>query len=254
MGDNSAEEMFVFREFANACPLPLRMDSAESRKPPEPDILCELATGDNVAFELVEADDVTTNKARPGENVAVTKYAKDSSKLKAAIQSAYAAAIAGGRLTNPERFEYHFVRTRFQDSASVKQSIQAIPEVIAFLENHGTSRQTIKHKAIRSIHCDPFRERGPYKGPLFSANTSTFNVGLSVVARIKGKLGKSYTTQHPIHLLVWSNSSLVAEAEFWRDDALALLDTEGKGQFARVWVFGRGEPSIVLDLPTGGDT
>src|SRR5262245_20259508 len=65
MGDNAAEEMFVFREFAKACPLPLLIDTAESRNPPEPDILCDLSTGGKVAFELVEADDVTSNKAKP---------------------------------------------------------------------------------------------------------------------------------------------------------------------------------------------
>jgi hypothetical protein len=251
MGDNAAAEMFVFREFAKACPLPLLIDTAENRTPPEPDILCDLSTGGKVAFEMVEADDVTSNKAKPGESVAVTKYFNDSMKLKAAIEEAYKAAIADGRLNNPQRFEHHFVRVHFRDAASVRQSIAAIPDVIAFLETHGTSRQTIKHKTIRSIECRTFPDRGPYRGPLISANTSAFNVGLSVVDRIKGKLGKSYTTPHPIHLLVWSGSSIVAEADFWREDALALLKA-GMGQFARLWVFGRCEPSIVFDLAGGG--
>jgi hypothetical protein len=251
MGDNAAEEMFVFREFAKACLLPLQIDSASSRNPPEPDILCDLSTGEKLAFEMVEADDVTTNRAKPGESIAVTKYVKDSIKLESAIRDSYGTAVADGRLTNPQRFEHHFVRVHFQDSASVKQSIAAIPDVIAFLETHRTDSQTIKHKAIRSIRCVPFPDRGPYRGPLISVNQSTFNVGLSVVDRIKSKLGKSYVTSYPIHLLVWSSSSIAAEVDFWRDDALALLRSEGMGQFAHLWVFGRSEPSVVFDLAAG---
>lgn len=224
------------------------IDTAENRNPPEPDILCDLSTGAKLAFELVEADDVTTNKAKPGENVAVTKYVLDSIKLKAALQDAYAAAITDGRLTNPQQFEYHFVRVHFHESASVKRSLSAMSDVIAFLETHGTNRQSIIHKAIRSIRCDAFSDRGAYKGPLISVNTSSFNVGLSVVDRINNKLGKRYTSPHPIHLLVRSNSSIVSEVHFWRDKAMSLLRSAGMGQFVHLWVFGRGEPSVVFEL------
>jgi hypothetical protein len=253
MGDNKAAEMFVFREFAKVCPMPLLIDTAENREPPEPDIICDCASGERLAFELVEADNVTTNRAKPGETVAVRKYVNDSITLKEAIDDAYKAAVESGQLTDPSRFEYHFIRIHFHDSASIKKSIQAMPDAIALLNEHGTERHNFKHKVIRSIRCAPFSSRGPYKGPLISVNTNTHNVGLSVVDRIESKLGRSYITAHPIHLLVWSDTATIAENELWHDKATALIHSKGMQPFVHLWVFGRGQPSIVFDMSASED-
>lgn len=53
----AAVERDVFRECAVAARLSVRLDSIESRLPPEPDILCDLAGDGLVAFELVQLVD-----------------------------------------------------------------------------------------------------------------------------------------------------------------------------------------------------
>jgi len=48
-------ELKVFASFANRSGIPIVPGSAQKREPPEPDILCELETGEALAFELAEA-------------------------------------------------------------------------------------------------------------------------------------------------------------------------------------------------------
>jgi hypothetical protein len=55
--DKAAYERDVFTQFAAVAGLPLIPGSIESRRPPEPDILCELAGSGRVAFELVDLVD-----------------------------------------------------------------------------------------------------------------------------------------------------------------------------------------------------
>lgn len=55
--EKSERERRVFQRFLDAFPKQLPGTSFESRKPPEPDILCTYQTGERVAFELAEICD-----------------------------------------------------------------------------------------------------------------------------------------------------------------------------------------------------
>jgi hypothetical protein len=48
-------ELHIFLEFASRVGLSIVPSTVEKRSPPEPDILCQLASGEFVAFELAEA-------------------------------------------------------------------------------------------------------------------------------------------------------------------------------------------------------
>ena len=51
-------ELAIFRNFAEVCPLDIIRESISKRNPPEPDVLCKFAEGEEeVAFELVEIID-----------------------------------------------------------------------------------------------------------------------------------------------------------------------------------------------------
>ena len=50
-------ELAVFREFAVVCPLGIERGSIQKRDPPEADILCRIADGSALAFEMVELVD-----------------------------------------------------------------------------------------------------------------------------------------------------------------------------------------------------
>jgi hypothetical protein len=50
-------EQKIFLDFAQACGLAIQLDSIEKRKPPEPDILCQIDRERAVIFEMVELID-----------------------------------------------------------------------------------------------------------------------------------------------------------------------------------------------------
>jgi hypothetical protein len=50
-------ELAVFRDFPEVCPLGIERKSIEKRDPPEADILCRIADGSALAFEMVELID-----------------------------------------------------------------------------------------------------------------------------------------------------------------------------------------------------
>jgi hypothetical protein len=57
MTDRQAQrELEVFRTFASVCGLGIISRSVEKRHPTEPDVLCTLAEGEQVAFEMVQVE------------------------------------------------------------------------------------------------------------------------------------------------------------------------------------------------------
>lgn len=248
MRDKESDEMTVFREFAEARPLPFNLETVENRKPPEPDILCGLDGGGAVAFELVSAEDETADKANPGVRVPADKVFGDNFALQRAIQDCYLAAVEKGEIDSPERFHYHTVHVHFEDSARFKQSKKSVPEVVETINRCHVGANLKRNGLVRCIEIDPYPIPCDYAGPMFHVNSSACNVGLTVVARIKDKLEKKYRTTHPIHLLVYSQSRIAAEVDFWRADLLDLIAKQGMGPFTRIWVYGRYHSNIVFDL------
>jgi hypothetical protein len=55
--EKAERERFVFQKFITTCELPIVPESIESRRPPEPDILCLHGVEGHIAFELVEICD-----------------------------------------------------------------------------------------------------------------------------------------------------------------------------------------------------
>ena len=56
------DEVEVFRRFANVCPLNICLDFVQTQQPPKPDIICQLADGGKIEFELSEAVDQQYNR------------------------------------------------------------------------------------------------------------------------------------------------------------------------------------------------
>jgi hypothetical protein len=71
----AAEEYAVFQAFAAAARLSVVAGSVRSRRPPEPDIVCDLSGGERVAFELVglEDRDLTHATARAKADLNVSR-------------------------------------------------------------------------------------------------------------------------------------------------------------------------------------
>src|ERR1700691_6075469 len=67
--EKAARERLVFQAFIKASGLPISPESVESRKPPEPDILCVHEGDGKLAFELVEicAEDIARKLSAIGK-------------------------------------------------------------------------------------------------------------------------------------------------------------------------------------------
>lgn len=223
------EEKLVFGEFAKVCSLTLKLETAESRPEPEPDILCELQTGEKLAFELTSADD-------PGER----KKMNDAHLLRKQHRRAYDEAVDKESIREPNRFVGHTVTVIYREKSTTKKKLAEIPRVIELLDVHGPGNHIIRDGSILSINCNPMPVQTNI-GPEFHFSTAC-NVGDYTVERITKKLRKRYNTDHPIHLLVWSNTGGLPE--LWEEELRRVIS--GVCPFERVWVFVRCESSIVF--------
>lgn len=223
-------EQLVFGEFAKACPLPLIPETAESRPEPEPDILCDLQTGGKIAFELTSADDPDGQK-----------IAGDAYKLREEHLKAYNEAVRSGSLCKPDRFVGHTIRVKYREKITTKKKLAAIPQVISSLNTHGPVSYSICKGNILSLKCEPTPMQTNI-GPQFHFSTAC-NVRDYTVEQVAKKLRKEYETDHPIHLLVWSNTGSIPE--LWEEDLRRNIS--GNCQFERVWVFVRSGSTIVFD-------
>lgn len=239
------EERTVFGEFAAICPLRLRPETATSGKPPCPDILCELETGERLAFELVSCADTTVHT----KNIAVTKTETDERKLECALMEQYTTAMCKGQVSNPEQFHYQTIKVQFTEGSSFKQCREAIPQVIGVLCEDGSLDQKIDLKRIESIQCRSWkRQGGPYAGPMFDVG-SALQVETCVVEQVKKKFAKKYDSTYPIHLVAWSDTASAEELEMLGINTalVELFRSDGKGPFERIWVLGRSRSSIAFD-------
>jgi hypothetical protein len=247
-GKQEEEELTVFGEFAKVCPLPLLLNTAQNRPTPEPDILCDIESGEKLAFELGQCEDVTKDDANPDKYVAgMPKKLKDKMELEKALRQAYREALAAGRIDRPERFKFHSVTVYFEDRMSCTNRKRVVHRVIKLLNQHGPGRHPIKNGVVRSIHCERDPANLQTEGPPTFHVPSGCGARPSVVERIEEKLTKKYGSNHKIHLLAWSTTACQAESVVWKDRLVNLLQSNGMGQFERIWVFGWHEKSIVFD-------
>ena len=233
------EELEVFREFANVCPLSLLANTAQNRPEPEPDILCELQSGEKLAFELTQCTD---NKEERETNAALG--------LKRELTAAFAAAIREGTISAPERFNFQAICLDYDRNSSKQKCTKAVPEVIRLLNERGTGSYDVDISPFSSIRCERYRPCS-HVGPEFCVNTDCC-FAHSTVSRIEDKLKKNYETGPKIHLLACSYTGCPKEVPFWHKQLVELLKSNGMGPFDRIWVFGVTEKSILFDSAKSG--
>lgn len=245
------EERAVFDEFANVCSaLPLVPETARPGADP-PDVLCDLTSGETLAFELVSCEDVTKDDAHPdGYSAIMPKRLKDAMEFKNVLDQAYSESLAKRRIVEPERSNFHSVRVNLEDGFPSKNRRQKVARrMIGLLNKKGPGVHTINDGVIRSIHCERDPENLQIEGPPTFHVRSGCGARPYVVERIIEKIVKSegYKSDFAIHLLAWSTTACHAESVLWRDRLTNLLQSNGMGQFERIWVFGVCDQSIVFD-------
>ena len=231
------DELHAFRVFAAQFLLPVISESIQKRDPPEPDILCRLADGNHVAFELVEICHPKNAAFMGGVGARADLIEKAYQNLPAEIKSRF-----DGRFVNsPLSFE-------FLPKASQHQISARIRGILCELMNQASSKDddwvfsTDARKVLASV-----RARGRVDTP----GRPSFNIAGSfahedvVVESVMSKLSKTYETSHPIELVAYFGGRALELSREWKESLQDILCSKGLGQFRRIWILGSSEVKFV---------
>lgn len=234
MATQAEIERAIFWEFAGACPLPIVPESIESREPPEPDILCSLATGEQIAFELVESID-SGLAADFNISVELPRLLKKHCPTLPGLGS-------GG-----------LIAIDFKDEISKRTQIQAIPLLVEELKRVPAGHSgdwpfadTLRHAGVRRIGVVP-RDWG-YLDFQVSPVTSISDPAPEQLAK---KFGKTYGAECPIELLVYYDlQPCHVGSGFGPNLAKVVSDGIQASPFRRVWVYDRRSKRVWTYPPT----
>jgi hypothetical protein len=232
---HTREELTVFSDFATACPLPLLSQTAKKQRPPAPDVLCDLQSGESLLFELVRTEDSEAIRRR-----------NDALNLDRALEATYQEEVLNGRLHRPDRFNSHSVMVDFEPTASMRARRNAIPMVIECLSERGPGRHIRRlPRPIKLLYCYP---NGSAFEPPHIFCSAACHVASCVTRRIMSKIQSSskYKSSHGTHLLAWANRDFPS-SPIWRDELADALWQHGTGRFERVWVYDLGNSMITFD-------
>jgi hypothetical protein len=223
------EEIRTFRQFVAEAGMAVLPASIEKRSPPEPDILCQLADGTHIAFELTEV-------CVPA-NAAFTSSAWERARI---IEECYRTLPNQIKMQLDARFGQSALSFRFQSGSTLRQVRGIIPRIFRELSAHAENPNFFDafsapvKKVLDSIWLRGRSYETP--GPWFNLNGS-FSPDDIVVDCVMAKLYKKYTTPHSIELLAHFGHFAFSSKE-WQEPLRELLDRRGTRPFRRIWVLG----------------
>lgn len=233
-------ESYIFKEYAKICPL--EIVSFDSKDPPEPDIVCELKNGDNLAFELVEAVD---NKIPHKDSViekAETLWSEYyNSNLSEEESKRFDAVFTGCSLS-----------LALTDHASEKVIKKAIPLLFKKYKNSSRDQLGLIHHAQDGLPegCERIRIEPQEAKPIFRCSRASHISSDFVIKAVREKFGKTYETNHSIHLLVFNDHHSLGPDCIWLDKTKKYVQQNlPDSPFKRVWVFDKCSSKIAYVFP-----
>ena len=229
MKSNDELDLETFQEFLPHYPLPIDPDSVvhgdENKR--EPDILCRLQDGRDVAFELTESID-------QGLSRVVSNDIEISRWLRSRAQREHLPGLDGGALVaiNFRDNVSRFVRQRTTDA--LFSELKAIPS--GFEGEWIIADESLK-RVVRSIRIG----RGSWDSLEFQVPAFT-SIADPIVERIELKFRNRYVTSAPLELLVHYG---LQPCHFDENKVGQFIECNiGRSQFRRVWVFDRREKKV----------
>lgn len=224
------EERRMFDLFLEYAHLPVIASSIESRRPPEPDILCRLEDGETIAFELAELSD---QNAQRGWNTMMqfrTSLHRIFNDLPPEVRSEL------GGLYRMCRID-----VTFDPDVSLRRHATAISALYSWLAKQprfigNLDANALPQDVASAIPKVRISEPAPHLWiePAFSMRVR--EPDLSVFEK---KLKSQYDTSHPVELLLHSTSML---SHRWIDHYSGFLrESIASSPFRRVWVFSPSE-------------
>ena len=234
-------ELTIFEAFAKICDLPIELNSIEKKRPPNPDIQCDVAGKGSLAFELVEIVDRNFANMVGKQVDTKTELSKYHSNLpddkKVCFDKIYSNAL---------------IFPRFQNRCSLRQRKKLFPKIIDHLltldeqfEGDTFENTSEYEDKLRGISIS----RGRFKGPLFDSIAGG-SIGDPTASTISSKFGKTYESEYPFHLLGYIDLNPMFPEDIWLSSVKNFVKANiQKSQFQKVWVFDFQAKEIKFTYP-----
>lgn len=224
-----ARERLIFESFAQVAGLYTDGATIESRSPPEPDILLRTASGNALAFELVEILDQEFSQS-------IQRGFKTKE-----LCEAYLASMPGiSRQLFMEKYRNADIFVSFRPPTTTRRRKNSLPVVFERLLAlpDGLEGDVLWDiPGLTTVLEHATISRGRFVGPMFDTS-ETLWVGDPTVAAIESKLDKTYESPHELSLLAYIETNPMFPDDVWLGN-LAEYESELSDacQFSHIFVF-----------------
>lgn len=220
------KELPIFNLFAAA--RGLRVESVEKRRPPEPDILCNVAGEGPVAFELVELVDQKR----------IAKPVSDQFTLMDRLRDGYRGLPDEARAEFGKRFGNVWVEAKMRPSITLNRRERIADRILDHMMTldpgfEGTFSMNEKGVEVALVKV---KRRDSLAGPHFRVPATTFYDPIPL-ERLRAKFAKSYVSSTSIELLAYYDRQHAPLEEQLRELAAFIEEHVASSRFRRVWVF-----------------
>ncbi len=225
--NKAVRERGIFEAFAKVVPFTVVPGSIESRKEPEPDILCHIEGRGQVGFELTELID-QAYMDRLGVTFSTKRYLENYCELETADLALFRDKYSDALL----HFEYSQETSLKERKGAAKK---AFPKLLnlpdnsdsEFLKSDPELAPVLQWVQINRVGC---------VGPIIDVS-SFVRLGDPTDQAIRKKFSKSYECNYPIELLAHINWGIMPHEEVWRASAEKAASKISGSPFRKLWVF-----------------
>jgi len=236
--DQDKKELETFKSFVEHYPYKIRMDSIKKRKPPEPDILCELINGKKIAFELVQCLD---------EKIAKTII--DAITLKKQTDLLIQNLSKKDKNKFLDKYSNAIITINSDNKCSLTKRKNVIPDLLKYLLD---APNTLNGKVISSIGSKVLKnidvKKCSVNGPIILVPPSATSFADPSLKLIKSKFLRSYKTSYKIELVAYYSLQPEIPINHFLDDFINYVKKNiEKSQFERVWLYSYTKDTIIYN-------
>lgn len=241
MNRKAAErELRVFRNFAEQCPLGIVPESIESANPPAPDILCTTKSGERIAFELVELIDQDYARGLDVLFKTLKMLSELPQRLPEDLRERLIKQLGGGAFIS-----FDFVASlplRDRENAAV-DALRWLLDRREAIEDHNDVDGDLRSR-VSIVHVRPWKWELRFDSSSFSRLEDP------TIERLQAKFGKTYRSEYPIELLMYTEIDLIMPDDVWRPTVEPFIHSNiDRSPFRRVWLYKGGAASIAFVYP-----
>lgn len=225
IGRHADHELRVFRDFAAVCGLGIEVASIQKRDPPEADILCRIADGSALAFEMVELVD----------RAKIAKPLADQEQLMDSLREASNEIPEETR----KRLKNAWVGVKFRADRSLRKrkeyARQIVQQVAADPEVEG---RVAVQEGDTEVAAANVKRREGLAGPHFRVIVAAHYNPIPIDS-LDEKFDKAYQGDAPVHLLAHFNTQH-APLKQQIAELVAFIEANiERSNYRQVWIFDR---------------